>query len=68
MALTLEQVQAERDKLIKQAAAYAVMQSGDKRLEAFDAKDLERRIAILDSQIAKLSGTASGYVTRLYTR
>ena len=30
--------------------------------------DLERRIAILDTQIAKLSGSSSGYVTRFYTR
>jgi len=68
MAMTLEQLETQRDKLLQQAAAYAVMQSGDKRLEAFDAKDLERRIAILDTQIAKLSGSSSGYVTRFYTR
>ena len=68
MAMTLEQLETQRDKLLQQAAAYAVMQSGDKRLEAFDAKDLERRIAILDTQITKLSGSSSGYVTRFYTR
>lgn len=66
--MTLELAQAERDKVLKQIAAYRTMQAGDKRLEAFDAKDLERRLSMWDAEIAKLSGASSGYVTRFYTR
>lgn len=68
MAMTAEQIDLEIDKLLKQAAAYSVMQAGDKRLEAFNATDIERRLSILRNQKSLLSGTSSGYVTRFYTR
>lgn len=68
MAMTAEQIDLEIDKLLKQAAAYSEMQAGDKRLKAFDAADIERRLSILRTQKAVLAGTSSGYVTRFYTR
>lgn len=68
MAMTAEQIDLEIDKLLKQAAAYSEMQAGDKRLKAFDAADIERRIAILRTQKSLLTGNSTGYVTRFYTR
>lgn len=68
MAMTAEQIDLEIDKLLKQAAAYSEMQAGDKRLKAFDAADIERRIGILRTQKALLANGTSGYVTRFYTR
>lgn len=68
MAMTLEQLQATRDAIVKQLSAYQEMQSGDKRLVSQSADDLRNRLSIIDAEITKLSSTSSGYVTRFYTR
>ena len=68
MAMTLEQLQATRDAIVKQLSAYQEMQSGDKRLVSQSADDLRQRLSIIDAEITKLSTPSSGYVTRFYTR
>lgn len=68
MALTVEQLQTIRDSILQQLSSYAVMQKGDKRLESHDAADLRSRLASVDAEIARVSSSSSGYVTRMYTR
>lgn len=68
MALTVEQLQEVRDDILRQYSAYAVLQKGDKRLESHTAVDLRSRLAAIDAEIARVSSSSSGYVTRMYTR
>lgn len=68
MALTLEQLAAERDKIIKQLSLPQEAQSGDKRVVAQTADDLMKRLATIDSEIAKVQNGSSGYVSRFFTR
>lgn len=68
MALTVEQLQTIRDSILQQLSSYAVMQKGDKRLESHDATDLRSRLAAIDAEIARVSSSSAGYVTRMYTR
>ena len=58
MALTVEQLQAKRDALVSRIADGTKSQSiGDKSITYSDITELQKSLAILDSEIAAASTT-----------
>ena len=66
--MTLEQLNTKRDELIaKIAAAERRLQAGDTSIEYFDISSMQRSLTVIDSEIAKKSGSTTGSVATFYT-
>lgn len=68
MALTQSQLETKRDALISQmATATERLQSGDKSVSFQSIQQMERALAVLDGELARVTGTAPSRIVRIYT-
>ncbi len=59
--MTTEQLQARRDELIlKIAKATRRLQAGDTSIEYQGVADMQRSLAVIDAEIARVSGASRG--------
>ncbi len=61
--MTLEELQAQRDAILKQMSQPREMHAGDKGLTNRDLKDLEAALARVDAEIAVTKGSAISRVS-----
>lgn len=71
--MTLTALIAQRDELItKIAKGERRLQAGDTSIEFFDVPSLQRSLAVVDAEIAKIeaaaAGRSNGRIGRLYGR
>jgi hypothetical protein len=66
--MTAEELQIKRDALLAQIAnANQRLQSGDQSIEKRDMNQLQKALAIIDAELAKLAATSTSPIGRFYT-
>ena len=63
MALTLEQLQAQRDKTIQEMSLESRVDFSDRGITRRSQEELEAALRRIDSEIAKLGGASGGFRT-----
>lgn len=67
--MTEEQLQTKRDALISSiAGAFESLRSGDKSVTYQSVDQMQKALAVIDAEIAAVSGTAPVRVMRFYGR